>query len=160
MSLGQFIIGICGAIALAGLVASNLLAYHPVVFLTFKTIPLPLGVLALSAWTGGLLASICLRLLVGRRRTPPSPRRSSERYVPDDRANFAPDDPPSGEPLDREYLPPEPPHPDRATGQQIYDANYRVIRPPRDEATPPPQVNSRLDARDEDWGFDFDEDEH
>lgn len=43
--------------------------------------------------------------------------------------------------------------PSQPTGEQVYDANYRVIRPPLWEMPNPP------DEDEEDWGFDFDDDD-
>lgn len=160
------------AIAIAVLVVSNLTSLFPIVFLTARTVPIPLGLLALAALSSGMLASVFLRLLATGRRQNRQDKKAERRAK---QSNF------EAEPQEQEFSfrtaeadyprrEPElvedenlgPPVVDRAYSREnstVHDANYRVIRAPKSPANPQPQVNSKLKPDEEDWGFDFEEDD-
>jgi hypothetical protein len=158
------------AIAIAVLVVSNLTSLFPLVFLTARTVPISLGLLALAALSSGVLASIFLRLLAtGKRQTrqdKKAERRAQqnnfEAEPQEQEFPFRPVDRTRREPelVEDENL--ERPVVDRGYSREnstVYDANYRVIRAPQSPANSQPQVNSKLKPDEEDWGFDFEEDD-
>lgn len=164
------------AIAIAVVVVSNLISLFPLVFLTARTVPLPLGLLALTALSSGMLASILLRLLATGRATTKRDKRAERRAQQDNfeaeqirggqEAPFRSVERPVDRPLHELELEEDedlgPPIDRRSSAQgsrTVHDANYRVIRAPQPPASPQPQVNSRLKPDEEDWGFDFDEED-
>jgi hypothetical protein len=152
---------------------SNLTPVLPLVFLGRSTVPIPLGMLVLGAFSTGLTTSLILRLLMfwqqpqKLRATKPEDF-SYEPDPPNDRSwetareqqNTAPK--PSRRKMPERLVEPEatstkqfkyvPP------ADSVYDANYRVISQPNTPAAPP-QVGSKLRSDNEDWGFDFEEEE-
>jgi hypothetical protein len=159
MSLFRFMSIVVVAIAIAILVVSNLNTAYPLVFLTARTIPIPLGWLASGALMSGVLASLLLRFLgTGRQTIPASKNRSKAVADPPsniaDQPNFERSPQPERPAIDDEpefEVAPSQPRP------SVYEANYRVIRPPQN--TPQPKVDSNLRPDNEDWGFDFEEDD-
>jgi uncharacterized integral membrane protein len=153
MSLFRFMSMAVAAIALAILVVSNLNTTYPLVFLTFRTIPIPLGWLALGAFSIGVIASLLLRLLrTGARSPKVKKEKSDSAFVTDPvlerpRTNQSPVEPE----YEPEFYADEP----RETRPSVYEANYRVIKPPPN--APQPKADSNLKPDSEDWGFDFDE---
>jgi uncharacterized integral membrane protein len=178
MSLFQFMSIAVVSIAIAVAVVSNLTNTVPLVFGNARTVPIPLGLLALSAGSTGILASVFLRLIAtGSRRAPKAERRTAqpefdeEPILADPQANaneepFGSVDRPWREPAERFDRSDRSDDPDRAASQYenrtqapVYDANYRVINAPPHPTAPQPQVNSKLKSDEEDWGFDFEEDD-
>jgi hypothetical protein len=158
MSLFRFMSMAVAAIALAVLVVSNLNTTYPLVFLTFRTIPIPLGWLALGAFGLGVIASLLLRLLRTGARSPIKPKKSDFSAATDPvlerpRPYQVPSEP-EYEPEPEFYPPVDEPRENRPRSS-VYEANYRVIKPPPN--APQPKADSNLKPDSEDWGFDFDE---
>jgi uncharacterized integral membrane protein len=155
MSLFRFMSMAVAAIALAVLVVSNLNTTYPLVFLTFRTIPIPLGWLALGAFSIGVIASLLLRLLRTGARSPKVKPEKSDFSVATDPVLERPRT--QRVPAEPEYEPEFYADEPRETRPRpsVYEANYRVIKPPPN--APQPKADSNLKPDSEDWGFDFDE---
>jgi hypothetical protein len=159
MSLFRFMSIAVVAIAIAVAVVSNLTSLFPVVFLTARTIPMPLGLLALAALSTGISASVFLRLLVTggpkTQRDKKAERRAAQNNFP---AEPMEQEPPFRN-VDRPLREPELEDTGPSADSTIHDANYRVIRAPQAPPNSKPQVNSKLKPDEQDWGFDFDEED-
>lgn len=178
MSLFRFMSITVVSIAIAVAVVSNLTDALRLEFGTARTVPIPLGLLALGAGSTGILSSVFLRLIAtGSRRSPKAERRPAQPEFADEPSGanqeaFRAVDPPWREPAEPEEYPLPRERSDRSNKAiggafqagnsghaPVYDANYRVINAPKNPATPKPQVNSNLQSDEEDWGFDFEEDD-
>jgi hypothetical protein len=162
MSLFRFMSIAVVTIAISVAVVSNLTDTFQLMFWNARTVPVHLGLLALGAGTTGILASVLLRLLaISPRRGPKEQRRTAQPEFEEE--PFRPvDQPVRGLEEPEEYR--EPRESDRSIDENlanapVYDANYRVIKAPKNPAAPQPQVNSKLQPDGEDWGFDFEEDD-
>jgi hypothetical protein len=162
MSLFRFMSIAVMTIAISVAVVSNLTDTLRLVFWNARTVPVHLGLLALGAGSTGILAGVLLRLLaIGPRRSPQNERRAAQPEFEEE--PFRPADRPVRDLEEpEEYR--EPRESDRSIDENlanapVYDANYRVINAPKNPDTPHPQVNSKLQANGEDWGFDFEEDD-
>jgi hypothetical protein len=145
-------IGLCLLIllGLGGLALQNTSPTLGVTFLGMRSQPLSLGLLVVLAFGSGLATGLTLLTLVRltryltRRKWMAAQTKVDQSPVEQDRP----------EPLPRPALPPEPKKPWRGWGQPeaepwddweeepgatkaVYDADFRVIRPPKD----PPQQN-------------------
>jgi hypothetical protein len=170
MSLFRFTSIAVVTITIAVAVVSNLTDTFRLVIGNARTVPIHLGLLALSAGCIGILAGVLLRLLaIGPRREPKTKRQAAQPEF-EEESSRAVDQPAWDSEEPEEYRAPR--NSDRSmdadfgTSQQedranapVYDANYRVINAPKNPAMPQPQVNSNLQPDEADWGFDFDEDD-
>jgi hypothetical protein len=175
MSFLRFMTIGCLAIAFLITFASNLTPMLPLVFLGRSTVPIPLGLLVLGAFSAGLATSILLRILMFWQRS--SKKRTTTpadfSYEPaadnnnDQDWDNAPDqaeinDRPSRRRRPERSIAPEPVNPEQfkyvPPSDSVYDANYRVISQPQSNAVSP-IVGSKLPSDSDDWGFDFEDED-